>query len=295
MSAGVSWDALRVFVAAHRAGSFSAAADELGVAQSSVSEQVARLERHLGYRLLDRSSSGVRATERGAELAARVSGPVDNLSAAVSQKEGALDGNRTVFLGGPAEFLSEVLLTRLAGSLPRTLRVMTRFGLASDLLDELRAGAIDVLVSAIPAQGRDLAVEPLCDEEFMLVAHPKWAAQADADLDAIPALAYGPELPIIRRYWRSVFGRRPDRLTPRVIAPDLRALCRLTVAGAGMTVLPSYLVREHITSGALIMLHEPEIAPLNTLFVVASRRRCGSDSAVIQLREAVLAAGRQAL
>lgn len=33
----ISWDALRIFVAVHRLGSFSAAADELGLAQSSVS------------------------------------------------------------------------------------------------------------------------------------------------------------------------------------------------------------------------------------------------------------------
>ncbi|KAB1653426.1 LysR family transcriptional regulator [Pseudoclavibacter chungangensis] len=84
MSRPVSWDALRVFLAVHRAGSFSAAADELGSAQSSVSEQIARLERNLGYVLVARDRTGVRTTDRGLELAARVSGPVDALAAATS-------------------------------------------------------------------------------------------------------------------------------------------------------------------------------------------------------------------
>ncbi|UWF78416.1 MULTISPECIES: LysR family transcriptional regulator [Microbacterium] len=294
MRSVMSWDALRVFLAVHRAGSFSAAADELGVAQSSVSEQVARLERNLGYTLLDRTPSGVRATERGIELAARIAAPVDALAAAAALTEETDCAERIVFVGGPAEFLSEVVLPGLADRLPAGIRVMARFGLAEDLIDDLHAGEIEVLVSALPVRGTDLSPEPVYDEEFALVAHPNWAARAEQNLAAVPLLAYGPELPIIRRYWRSVFGRRPDDLAVRIIAPDLRALLRLALSGAGMTVLPDYLVREHLASGALVALDSPEVAPLNTLYVATRKTSGHLDPVVASVREAIVEIGQAA-
>lgn len=287
MAGDPSWDGLRIFVAVLRAGSFSAAADELGMAQSSVSEQIARLERQLEHRLFDRGPAGVRATERGAELAVRVAGPVDALTAATSRPADGAGQVRTVFVGGPAEFLSDIVLPGLFARLPREVLVAARFGLAEDLLDDLRSGAVDVLVSALPVRGADLAVTPLYDEEFRLVAHPDWHEGAVRDLDAVPVLAYGPDLPIIRRYWRSVFGRPPSRLTARVIAPDLRSLLRLVLGGAGMSVLPDYLIREHLASGALVELHEPEVAPLNTLYLVTRKPVGTPDPLLTVVREAV--------
>ncbi len=289
-----SWDALRVFVVVLRAGSFSAAADELGLARSSVSEQVARLERSLGRRLLERGSFGVRPTERGLELATRVSGPVDALAGAASLHRESDPSTRSVFVGGPAEFLSEVILPRLVEALPDDVRVVTSFGQTEELIGELRAGVIDVLIGAVPVHGADVTCEPVYDEELVLVASPVWAERAESDLDAVPVIAQGPELPIIRGYWRGVFERHPYGLTARAIAPDLRTLLRLALDGAGMSVLPDYLVREHLDSGALIELGEPETAPANTLHVATRTSDEAPDAAAAIAREAIVAAARGA-
>lgn len=50
-------------------------------------------------------------------------------------------------------------------------------------------------------------------------------------------MSYGPELPILRRYWRVVFGQRLERRAA-VLAPDLRAVREAVAAGAGISVLP---------------------------------------------------------
>lgn len=289
-----SWDALRAFIAVFRAGSFSAAADDLGVAQSSLSDQLARLERGLGYPLLDRSPSGVRPTERGLELAARIAAPVDALASATASGEATEGAQRTVFVGGPAEFLSEVVLPGLADRLPAGIQVVARFGLAENLIDDLRAGTVDVLVSALPTRGPDVSSEPIYDEEFALVAHPDLASRAARALDSIPLLAYGPELPIVRRYWRSVFGCPPNDLSVRMLAPDLRSLLRLTLAGTGMTVLPDYLVRQHLASGALVTLHSPDVAPLNTLYVATRKSRSLAEPTITTVRDLVAAVAREA-
>lgn len=70
--AAVSLDSLRVFEAAARLRSFTAAALELGTTQPAVSQQLKRLEAQLGRRLFDRIYRGIALTEAGQALFAQV-------------------------------------------------------------------------------------------------------------------------------------------------------------------------------------------------------------------------------
>ena len=64
-------DAMRLFVRVSELGSFTAAARQLGVARSVVTRQVAALEKHLGARLLTRTTRRVSVTPAGADYARR--------------------------------------------------------------------------------------------------------------------------------------------------------------------------------------------------------------------------------
>jgi DNA-binding transcriptional LysR family regulator len=141
---------------------------------------------------------------------------------------------------------------------------------------------------------------PLTDEEFVLVAGAGWAARIDRDrvarlgaaaLRGVPLVAYAEDLPIVRRYWRAVFGTRPPGPAAVVVA-DLRAVLAATVAGAGATVLPRYLCADALASGALVALHEPEVPPINTLFL-ASRGGAEDEPAVAAVRRHLLTAARE--
>ena len=59
---------LRAFEAAARHGSFTAAAQELGLTQAAVSHQVRSLEEHLGHPLFQRLPRGLKLTEAGGAL-----------------------------------------------------------------------------------------------------------------------------------------------------------------------------------------------------------------------------------
>lgn len=63
-----SLESLRHVRAAHRQGSFSAAAREHGVTQPTLSNSVARLEKQLGFALFHRTTRGTAVTEHGAQL-----------------------------------------------------------------------------------------------------------------------------------------------------------------------------------------------------------------------------------
>lgn len=298
MSAGLSdasWSTLRVFVAVYRAGSITAAAADLGMAQASVSAQIATLEKRLGYQLFQRVRTGVIATDRGRDLAALLAGPVDALAAVTGAASGGdHPGERSVVIGGPAEFLSEVVLPGLVTELPVGVRLDARFGLADPLIEALETGQLDVLVSSVQPRRRGLRFAPVYDEHFVVVAHPRWADQAQHDIDSVPVLAYDAQLQIIRRYWRSVFDRRPTRLRAVALVPDLRVLARLAVAGVGMTVLPEYLARSFLERRDLVRLHEPDVAPLNTLYVATRRGGPVPDPILDAIRLRIVALCRAA-
>src|SRR5690242_5723665 len=63
-----AWDDLRHFLAFARAGSMQAAAQALGVNQSTVQRRIAELEEHIGRRLVERHLGSYRLTELGGQL-----------------------------------------------------------------------------------------------------------------------------------------------------------------------------------------------------------------------------------
>ncbi|MER8037930.1 LysR family transcriptional regulator [Streptomyces hydrogenans] len=269
---------LRTFLAVYRAGAFTAGARVLGLSQPTVTAQIRALEGRLGRELFERRPRGVVPTPFADDLAARIADPLDALGAAAGALTGVGDDEgpaEPVRLAGPAEYLAHTVLPTLAPLVERGVRLRVSFGLTDGLFDELRAGRHDLVVATVRPRGRTLAWLPLADEEFVLVGAPVWAerlggriaAEGPAALHGVPLVAYAEDLPILRRYWRHVFGRRLTAV-PAVTAPDLRAVRAAVAGGAGVSVLPRYLCAAELASGALVALHLPEDPPINTGFLV---------------------------
>jgi len=260
-----SLDHLRTFVTVHRTGSLTRAAHLLGLSQATVSAHVQAVEAVVGFPVFDRGRNGVTTTPKGVELARRVAGHVDAIEDAVLLPDREGSTARAVHVGGAAEILSLKVVPRLAELIAAAnAPIRLTFGLAQELLDALVGGALDLVVSAVPPQREGITAVPFYDEEFVLAAAPTWAGR---DPDEVPVVAYAENLPIVRRYWRSVFGRPPSRLQVVAVIPDLRGIRDAVRAGVGMSVLPMYMVADDLRAGALIALDEPEVPPLNTLYL----------------------------
>ncbi|MGY6020023.1 LysR family transcriptional regulator [Streptomyces spinosirectus] len=268
---------LRTFLAVYRTGSFTAAARVLGLSQPTVTTQVRALERQLDRELFERQARGVTPAPYADELASRIVRPLDALAEVAPGGPGAGRPPEPVHLAGPHEFLTRSVLPGLAPLVERGVRLRITPGLTEPLLEELRAGRHDLVIATYRPRGRALASVPLEDEEFVLVTSPAWAervggpariaAAGPAALHGVPLLAYAEDLPIVRRYWRHVFGRRLVR-QPAVTMPDLNAVKAAVVGGTGFTVLPRYLCAGELASGALVLLHDPDDPPINTAFLV---------------------------
>jgi DNA-binding transcriptional LysR family regulator len=284
---------LRTFLAAHRTGSFTAAAQQLGLSQSTVTAQIRGLEQRLDQELFERRARGVAPLPYADELAAVLAAPLDQLAHVAGRRSGI--ATAPVHIAGPAEFLGAVLLPALAPLVADGVRLRVTTGLTGPLLDELRAGQHDLVVATQRPRGRSLRATPLMDEEFVLVAAPALAErlagrELPEALQDVPLVSYAEDLPIARRYWRHVFGQRLH-IQAAVTVPDLRAILAAVVAGAGWSVLPSYLCRAELASGALRLLHHTDDPPINTGYLV-QRPDAPANPDAVRVRDHLLAAAR---
>ena len=92
-------DDLRCFVEVVESGGFGRAARRLGVSKSIVSRSIARLEAHLGARLLSRTTRGISPTEAGLEFKARserILADLEEAREAIAQQGGGVVGRLRV-------------------------------------------------------------------------------------------------------------------------------------------------------------------------------------------------------
>ncbi|CAM5575767.1 LysR family transcriptional regulator [Streptomyces narbonensis] len=222
---------LRTFVTVHRAGSFTRAAALLGLSQPAVTSQIRTLERQLGRPLFLRQARGVTPTTIGDELAHRAA---PHLDALVEIAETGLDeetGVRTLHVAGPPEFTALRALPALTPLVGQGLAVRATFlGNAEEILDGLAAGHHDLALTTARPRGGLFVATPLCDEEHVLVAAPRWAARLAPEvllrkgavvLEQLPVVEVHESLPFVSRYWAAVFETKPAAAAT-VIAPDRR-------------------------------------------------------------------------
>ncbi|MEU9474279.1 LysR family transcriptional regulator [Streptomyces sp. NPDC048191] len=269
---------LRTFVTVHRAGSFTRAAALLGLSQPAVTSQIRTLERQLGRPLFLRQARGVTPTTIGDELAHKAA---PHLDALVEIAESGLDDEyslRTLHLAGPPEFTAEralPALTELTGDDGQGFALRASFGTAEEALEGLASGHHDLAISTARPRGALLTATPLCDEEHVLVAAPRWVERIGAEalrlkgapaLEDLPVVEVHESLPFVARYWASVFDSRPAA-SGTIIVPDLRAVLACAIAGAGLAVLPRYLCAAALADGTIAVLHDPVVPPLRTYFL----------------------------
>ncbi|MET8680383.1 LysR family transcriptional regulator [Streptomyces sp. NPDC004647] len=267
---------LRTFVTVHRAGSFTRAAALLGLSQPAVTSQIRALERQLGRPLFLRRARGVTPTTIGDELAHKVAPHLDALVEITGAGPDERSAERTLHMAGPPEFTARRALPALTPLVGQGLALRASFGSAEETLDGLAAGHHDLAISTARPRGGLLSSTPLCDEEHVLVAAPRWAARIGAAggvqarglraLEQLPVVEVHESLPLVSRYWAAVFDAKPA-VAGTIIAPDLRAALACAAAGAGLAVLPRYLCEDALDTGEVVALLDPPVPPLRTYFL----------------------------
>jgi molybdate transport repressor ModE-like protein len=281
---------LRFLLAVARSGGMLAAASDLRVTPSAVSQQISRLESEVGKSLVHRSPHGAVLTADGLALVQAAEDIERTLNEAVATLSASDDDPAgTVRVGGFHSFLLAVVIPSLADWRVRypNLRIEVVESDTDELMRDLRSGATDLAIVELdagentPALPGRMTETPLLDEPWKLVV-PKGALASTETIDfgrlSLPWLGFddeGASAQAVKRV-RRAFGGSETEVHRYLETPTALAM---VAAGEGMTVLPSLALEGFSLQGVDAL----EVPGLGTRRVVLRRYERRSTPDVFHL------------
>lgn len=250
--------ALKVFVEVMRAGSFAAVARVHQLDPSSISRTIAMLEGELGFRLFQRTTRRLAATEAGALYFERMQPIVDELDRAgqeardiVAEPAGRLRVTASVSFG---HTVLVPLLPRLRAAYPDLAVDL----LLTDAIVDLIAEKIDVAVRLGPRIDTSLIGTQLLRTRYRVCASPAYLNAAPrlrspADLSVHDCLLF--PYPGYRSLWRFRARNGETTVVPvhgAVTISNALALLSAARDGLGPVLLPDWLVGQDLQRGTLV-------------------------------------------
>ncbi|MBB2972980.1 LysR family transcriptional regulator [Mesorhizobium sp. RMAD-H1] len=252
---------MAVFVKAVDLGSFAAAADALDLSAPMVGKHIRFLEDRLGVRLINRTTRRQSLSEFGRAYYERCRAVLAEAEAAdalvtdqLSQPRGRLRMTMPALLG--RRCVAPILLA-LARQYP-ALELDLSF---SDRIVDFVEGGYDLAVRTGRLEDRaGMMARRIAHHHMVVCAAPSYVEMHGRpdrieDLDRHQAILYS------RPGWIHPWlfpreGKSPTEVTPpaRLRLDDLDAIADAAAAGMGLAWLPSWLVRDHVRTGALVPL-----------------------------------------
>ncbi|APO71813.1 LysR family transcriptional regulator protein (plasmid) [Rhizobium gallicum] len=272
---------LKTFLAVVRHRSFTRAAAEIHLAQSSVSDQIQALEIELGTALFIRSRSGLELTQAGEVLRSHAQAILilaDEARAAVVAITAQNAGSVTI---GALETIASVKLPRwLSGFQSQHPGIDLKLKVAGSggLLQKLEANEIEVAF-CFDQQGvgerfakRTIAAEPL-----VLIAPPgRELASTKLDLSAIASARFVvTEVGCVYRHLFDKAFAEAGIAAPRLAAEvdSIGTIGRLVAEGAGLGLVPRFAVVEALDRGEISEMSWPNATQAALLVMIWRRRR----------------------
>jgi DNA-binding transcriptional LysR family regulator len=272
------------------AGSFTRAAERLGLSKAQVSKQVSALEAALGVKLLHRTTRRVALTEAGQlylDFARHARNALDDGERAVSAVRTDVDG--LLRLTAPTSFGDGFLADLLADFRARHPAVRFDVDLSigtRDLIGEGYDFAIRMARTLDPA----LVARPLGVMREIVVASPDYVARQGSDGIAAPEQLAGLEALRNNHFHdegRWILQRGEESVTVPVRGTlainHFVGIRRAVLRGQGIARLPRYLVSEEIARGGLVqLLPDWQLPPTPVALVYPSRKHLPHRSQVFR-------------
>lgn len=249
-------EGLAVFAKVVELRSFAAAADELAMSKATVSKAVTRLEGRLGARLFNRTSRRLALTDAGQSLVERATRVLAEAQAAEDEASSQSSAPRGVVRMAAPMSLG---ITTLGPALPAFLDAYPDVSVdlhLSDATIDLVGAGFDLALRVADLPDSSLVARRLRAVKRHLVASPGYwnehgRPHHPADLAQHRGLTYGHQA--APETWR--FQRRGEEaaVRPRSVirANNGDVLLPALLAGAGVAMLPDFIVGESLVSGGL--------------------------------------------
>ncbi|MDG9926300.1 MULTISPECIES: LysR family transcriptional regulator [unclassified Pseudomonas] len=253
---------LRLFVSVVENGGFSAAQGELGIGQSTISTQMAKLETRLGFRLCERGKAGFRLTPKGEQVLAATR----KLFGAIETFKGEAQGMADKLLGelaiGLSESLDASMLQRVAAAIGRfrrrnqAVQIELISATPAELERRLLQGQLHLAIGYFSGTQSALDYQPLFEEQQSLYCaqgHPLFAQAkvSRADLDACDRVLHPYRFIAADEPWQA--GSSSAR------CEQVEGSLAFILSGAHIGYLPQHVAAPWVASGQLRELLPNEV------------------------------------
>lgn len=246
----VHLNGLRAVEAVARLGGLQAAAEELGVSPSAVSQQINRAEKQLGRALFARGPRGMAPTPFGAAVCARLTAGFRELAAAVVAARRDDEGPLLVSVA-PA-FASRWLIARLARLFKRHPDILVRID-ASARIADLEGSDIDVAIRFGDGRWPGVEARLLVAQEIYPVAAPSIARQIGSLEDLSRATVIIDEGAIFSwEAWFAAFGRGRVPLQSGARFSDPLLCLDAAIGGNGVMLAWDLIAGDAVADGRLV-------------------------------------------
>ena len=241
-------------------GSFSAAADKLGVSQSTVSRRIANLEDNLGGEpLFKRSSRWIEPTPKTTYYVENVRALLrqfDELESHAKEQEQEIKGDLIISM--PPSLGRAKLLSVLVDQFGKHPGIQCQFDLSERYIDFSQSN-VDIAVRIQPSKQTGISQTVLANTKLVLCASPSYLTDYGTPR-TVKELAnhemIGLTSMVEHRKVRSGESTISDlyAVKPKVVLNDVSGCHQLIQDGAGIGLIPDFLTTDSIQAGELVEL-----------------------------------------
>lgn len=269
------------FDAAVRLGSFTAAADELGVTQPTISYRIRQLEQRLGIQLFSRRGRGTRLTFEGQLVLAQIRESMTSLLLAARSIRRARTHPHTMTLLVPPSFATHWLVPRLKalGTLSRgvNIRILTTERAIDDSDETVDLAILRGRRHSTDSQAWPLVAEevtPVCAPDFLPGRTRAWTAESLLALDHID-LHEPYHSHLTWAEWAMRMGTGAPARAARYDFTDYAIALAAAIAGQGLVLGWRHLVADLLRDGRLVAPLARWLVTGETYWVVQKKHAIG--------------------
>ncbi|MDH4609055.1 LysR family transcriptional regulator [Pseudomonas sp. BN102] len=271
---------LRIFVTIVENGGFSAAQGKLGIAQSTISTQMSKLETRLGFRLCERGKSGFRLTPKGERVLQSAKRLLEALNAFTRETQDVSQ----VLLGELHIGISELLAPAVIESIARAVGNFRRRApeviieiisvTPAELERQLLNNEIQLAIGYFSEDQAGLNYEPLFVEKqalFCGTQHPLFAKKS-VNLDDLTTANK-----VAHLYKTNSVGSRLRSKRQTAVSEQADADLIFTLSGAHISFLPEHIAEPWESAGKLRKLLPEELSYDVSFHLATAKNREASE------------------
>jgi LysR family transcriptional regulator, regulator for bpeEF and oprC len=270
--------AMEVFASVAECGSFSKAADALGMSNASITGWVKNLESHLGVVLIQRNSRRLHLTDEGTHFLQRSSEILRDIERAESEIKGDPNSISGAIRVEATVSIGEALIYPL---IPAFLEQYPNLSISLSLINAPRnmiEHGTDVAIRVDQVDSAEFWARPIHNAASIACAAPGFIEnnalpKNPNDLDPSLCLGVLNRGQYSPRDWRFSRGDEHAKLSPqgRVSCSSTPVLVRAAIEGAGLIHVLDVLVRDQLATGTLVQLFPDWKGEERTIFAVTPR------------------------